>query len=52
MVYKIIMMMMLFVVVIEVGDDDDDVVDDNNTNLRTWHVMRYDDHLIKKAKKL
>lgn len=51
MVYKIIMMMMLFVVAVEDGDDDD-VVDDNNTNLRTWHVMRYDDHLIKKAKKL
>lgn len=52
MVYKIIMTMMLFVVAVEDGDDDDDVVDDNNTNLRTWHVMRYDDHLIKKAKKL
>lgn len=49
MVYKIIMM---FVVVAVEDGDDDVVVDDNNTNLRTWHVMRYDDHLIKKAKKL
>lgn len=52
MVYKIIMMMLFVVVVAVENGDDDDVVDDNNTNLRTWHVMRYDDHLIKKAKKL